>query len=299
MKTLLFIFNSRAGKGTIRSRLAGILDAFVAEGWLPTCCPTRSRADATRLARELGPSYDRVVCSGGDGTLHEVIEGLMGVPEDQRPPIGYIPAGTTNDFARNLNLPRGMEKMAHLAVTGDPCYVDIGRLNDAYFIYVTAFGAFTDVSYSTPQEVKNTLGHLAYLLQGATEIGNLQSHNMTVEYDGGQVSGEFIFGMVTNTVSVAGMLDLTPQKVVLDDGILEALLVKTPQNPVEANAAVMALATGNFSDPSTGLIFLRSSQFHIKAEKPVPMTVDGEFGGNHTDCVIAAVNRPVRIVCGK
>lgn len=298
MKTLLFIYNSHAGKGQIRSKLAGILDAFVEEGWLVTACPTLGRGDATKLAHDLGPNYDRIVCSGGDGTLHEVIEGLMGLPKSARPPIGYIPAGTTNDFARNLSLPRGMEKMAHTAAAGFPRPVDIGRLNDAYFIYVAAFGAFTDVSYNTPQGFKNMFGHLAYVLKGASELGNLKSYQLRVEHDGGVEEGSFIYGMVSNTVSVGGVLGLPKEEVALDDGLLEAILVREPQNAAQLSAALLALSSQSYT-PESGVIGLHSSHYRVTCDEAVPLTLDGEFGGEHREAEIAAVNQPIQIVYGK
>ena len=172
--------------------------------------PTQGKADATYTAAWLGGEFDRLVCCGGDGTLHEVVTGLMEV--SHRPELGYIPAGTTNDYSRNLKLPKGYEAMAAAAAEGVPRPVDIGRFNDRYFVYVAAFGAFTDVAYDTPQQVKNMFGHLAYVLEGISRLGNLKGYQARVEYDGGVLEEEFIFGMVSNTVSVGGMLGLPPTR---------------------------------------------------------------------------------------
>lgn len=298
MKKLLFIYNPHAGTGRLAGKLSNVLDAFAGAGWLVTVWPTQGRGDATTAARELGPKFDRIVCSGGDGTLHEVIEGLMAVPAEKRPPIGYIPAGTTNDFARNLSLPRSMEKMAATAAAGVPRPVDIGRFNESYFIYVAAFGAFTDVSYNTPQGFKNTFGHLAYVLKGASELGNLKSYHLKVEHDDGELEGDFIYGMVSNTVSVGGVLGLPSDEVALDDGKLEAILVKVPKTPGELSAALLALSSQSYS-PESGVIGLHSSRFLVSGEHPVPITLDGEYGGDHNRAEIAAVPRPVSIVYGK
>ena len=169
MKKLLFLYNTHAGKGLLKSRLAAVQDALAAAGWDVTIHPTQGAGDATAVAAARAGEFDRIVCSGGDGTLHEVVAGLMGL--ENRPEVGYIPAGTTNDFAKNLSLPRGMEAMARVAAAGVPRPVDIGSFNDRYFIYVAAFGAFTDVAYSTPQPVKNIFGHLAYVLEGGHPPG--------------------------------------------------------------------------------------------------------------------------------
>ena len=171
MKKLLFIYNPHAGKGQVRNKAGDIINAFTRSGCLCTAYPTQAPGDAARAARELAAEYDRVAVCGGDGTLHEVVAGLMELPESARPPIGYLPAGTTNDYARNLNLPKGFEDMAALAATGEPRAVDIGRLGSHYFIYVAAFGAFTDVAYNTPPQFKNALGHLAYFCRDGGVAG--------------------------------------------------------------------------------------------------------------------------------
>lgn len=221
MKKLLFLYNTHAGKGLLKSRLAAVQDALAAAGWDVTIHPTQGAGDATAVAAARAGEFDRIVCSGGDGTLHEVVAGLMGL--ENRPEVGYIPAGTTNDFAKNLSLPRGMEAMARVAAAGVPRPVDIGSFNDRYFIYVAAFGAFTDVAYSTPQPVKNIFGHLAYVLEGATRLGSIQAYPLTVEHDGGVEEGGFCYGMVSNTVSVGGFKGMPAEPVRLDDGLFEVV----------------------------------------------------------------------------
>ena len=204
MKKLLFIYNLHAGKGTLRGRLAPILDALTAE-WDVTVHPTRGPGDATVVARDRAEEFDRIVCSGGDGTLHEVVSGLMALPQEKRPVVGYIPAGSTNDFAKNLDLPHTLEALAEVAAAGVPRPVDVGRFNDADFLYVAAFGAFTALAYTTPQQAKNLLGHLAYVLPSVTRLGTIQPYSMTLEYDGGTLTDSFCLGLVSNTLSVAGI----------------------------------------------------------------------------------------------
>ena len=298
MEKLLFIYNPHAGRGQVRGKLAGVLNAFTRAGCLCTAYPTQGPGDAARCAREWAPGFDRIACCGGDGTLHEVVAGLMELPEGSRPPIGYLPAGTTNDFARNLKLPRGMEEMAALAASGEPRPVDIGQLGENWFIYVAAFGLFTDVAYNTPQQFKNTFGHLAYVLKGVSELGSLKSYSLKVEHDGGTLEGEYLYGMVSNTISVGGILGLPSDEVVLDDGLLELVLVEKPRTVAQLNAVVMALARQEYTVES-GVVGLHSSRFHITCTEPVPFTLDGEFGGKHTETEIAAVNTPIRIVYGK
>ncbi len=298
MEKLLFIYNPHAGRGQVRGKLAGVLNAFTRAGCLCTAYPTQSPGDAARAARELGPQFDRIACCGGDGTLHEVISGLMELPQGSRPPVGYLPAGTTNDYARNLKLPKGMEEMATLAASGEPRPVDIGRLGEEWFIYVAAFGAFTDVAYNTPQQFKNTFGHLAYVLKGASELGSLKSYQLKVEHDGGTLEGEYLYGMVSNTISVGGILGLPSDEVSLDDGLLELVLVEKPKTVAQLNAVILALAKQEY-DTESGVVGLHSSHFRITCAEKVPFTLDGEFGGEHTGAELAAVNTPVRIVYGK
>lgn len=298
MKKLLFIYNPHAGRGQAGGKLAGILDAFTRAGWLTTAYPTQSSGDALRITKEMAAGFDRVACCGGDGTLHEVVNGLMALPEGARPPLGYIPTGTTNDYARNLSLPPEMEDMATLAVSGTPRAVDVGRMGEEHFIYVAAFGAFTTVAYDTPQQFKNILGHLAYVLKGAAELAGLKSYRLRLEYDGGVREGDYLFGMVSNTVSVGGILGLPAEEVVLDDGLLEAVLVEMPESMSDLNNAILALARHEYGEDS-GVIGLHSSHFHITCEEAVPFTLDGEFGGDHQEVAIDAVHTPVRIVFGE
>lgn len=297
MQRILFIYNPHAGKGQVRGKLGGILNAFAKAGCLTTVWPTRGRGDATVGARTAA-DYDRVVCCGGDGTLHEVVVGLLDLPKESRPPLGYIPSGTTNDFARNLSLPRTMEARAGVAVTGQARPVDIGRLGDQYFIYVAAFGAFSETAYSTPQEMKNALGHLAYVLKGIEELGNLKSWHLTVEHDGGVLEGDFLYGMVSNTVSVGGLIGLPAEEVSLEDGLLEGIFVRTPTSAQELNAVIRGLARQEYSE-ETGVIGFHSSRFRITSAEPMTITLDGEFGGEHTEMDISAVNTPISVVYGQ
>lgn len=296
MDKLLFLYNLHAGKGMLRGKLAPILDALT-EHWDVTVYPTRGPGDATDTARARAGEFKRIVCSGGDGTLHEVVSGLMTLPEGERPEVGYIPAGTTNDFAKNLSLPGTLNEAAAVAAAGAPRPVDIGTFNDQSFLYVAAFGAFTDVAYNTPQQAKNLLGHLAYVMEGATRLGSIQPHPMTVEYDGGTVSDGFCYGMVSNTISVGGFKGTPAQPVALDDGLFEVALVRQPQNPLQLQGIFKALA--NMADDEGGLVTcFRTSKLRIVSQEPLDWTLDGEFGGTHRQAEIINRKRAVTIVHG-
>ena len=297
MKKLLFIYNTHAGKGLLRSKLAEVLEALTAE-WDVTVHPTRGAGDAAALAARRAGEFQRIVCAGGDGTLHEVVNGLMALPSQARPAVGYIPAGTTNDFSKNLSLPRGMGAMARTAAAGVPRPVDIGKFNGEHFIYVAAFGAFTDVSYNTPQPVKNLLGRTAYMLESVTRIASIQSYPLTVEHDGGVEVGGYCYGMVSNTVSVGGFKGMPAQPVELDDGIFEVVLVRQPENPLQLQAVIRALLT--MSPDEGGLVTsYRTSRLKITCGQELPWTLDGEYGGSPREAEILNCQKAVSIVYGK
>ena len=296
MKRLLFIYNPQAGKGLIKPHLANVVDTFTKAGYLVTVWPTQGKADAAHVAARQGWWYDRVVCCGGDGTLSETVSGLLTL--DTPPVLGYIPAGTTNDFAKNLGLPRGVEKAAAVAAEGTPRPCDMGRFNDRTFVYVAAFGAFTDVSYNTPQPVKNLLGRTAYMLESVTRIASIQSYPLTVEHDGGVEAGGYCYGMVSNTVSVGGFKGTPAQPVALDDGLFEVALVRQPQNPLQLQGIFKALA--NMADDEGGLVTsYRTSRLKITCEQELPWTLDGEFGGAPKTAEILNCQKAVSIVYGK
>lgn len=297
MKTLLFIYNTHAGKGLVGVHLANILANLCAK-WRVTVHPTRGAGDATAITKEIGENFDRIVCSGGDGTLHEVVEGLLALPIEKRPPVGYIPGGTTNDFAQNLNLPRTMRKMAVVAAAGTPRPVDIGRFNDDTFVYVAAFGAFTDVAYNTPQQFKSVFGHLAYVLEGAARIGSIRAYYMRVEHDNGVEEGEFIYGMVSNTVSVGGFKTVNADQVRLDDGLFEVVLVRKPTNAQQLQAIVRGLIQTNPEACGDAVLSLRTSHLDINCVNPLPWTLDGEYGGDHKAAHIKNQSQAVTIVYG-
>ncbi|MFQ9209602.1 MAG: diacylglycerol/lipid kinase family protein, partial [Clostridium fessum] len=237
MKKMLFIINPRSGKEQIRSRLLEILDSFVKAGYGPSVYITQGPKDAEYQAAR-AKTKELVVCSGGDGTLNEVVSGLMTITPEKRPELGYIPSGSTNDFASSLGLPKNMRKAAQTAALGKPFLVDVGVFGkNRYFVYVAAFGAFTEVSYSTPQETKNILGHQAYMLEAIKRLTGLKSYRMrlTWEHLGEQreLEEEFILGMVTNTTSIGGFKGLVGMDVALDDGEFEVLLVRKPRTPLD------------------------------------------------------------------
>ena len=296
MKKLLFVYNPRAGKEMLKPRLSDVLDIFVKAGYEVTVHPTQAYRDAYYQIKEYEVGkYDLIACSGGDGTIDEVATGMMKRREMGKDvvPVGYIPAGTTNDFAKSLHIPRKPLAAADNAVKGVPFPCDIGKFNDSVFVYIAAFGIFTDVSYETDQAVKNVLGHMAYILEGAKRIFNIPSYKIKVEHDGEVIEDEFIFGMVTNSRSVGGFSNMVGKNIVFDDGLFEVTLIKRPRNPMELNNIMVSLLNRDID--TNAMYCFRTSRLEITSTEPLPWTLDGEYGGTHTKVVIENICRGMDI----
>ena len=298
MKKLLYIYNPAAGRKTAKINLSGVLEVFARQGYEITVHPTKERGDATAAARDQGPNYDRVVCCGGDGTLNETVRGLLALPREMRPVLGYIPAGTTNDFSRTLELPKTPAELAEVAGEGVPRLIDVGEACGNPFTYVAAFGLFTDVSYSTPQVSKNLLGHFAYVLEGAGKLGNIPSYHMKVTtLDGQEVEDDFIYGMVGNTVSVGGLVNLPRDKVCLDDGRFEVILIRQPRSGKDWQSILSALTTLELAEDGAVTGFA-AGEITFTCDTPVAWTVDGEFGGEQEVTVIHNHTQALTMACG-
>lgn len=295
MKELLFIYNPTSGKGRVAEGLSAILDVCTKAGWLTTVYPTQSKGDASRIAREMGGRFERVICAGGDGTLSEVVTGLMDL--EQPPLLGYIPFGSTNDCATTLNLPKLPTQAALIAAQdGIPRESDIGKLNGKPFVYVAAFGAFTQVAYETSQDLKNTFGHLAYLMEGFTSLPSITPYHIRVEYDGNVLEDDFYFGMVSNAYSIGGIKLPAKEHVVLDDGLFEVDLVKKPVSIADVANGFQAL-TGS---TSSGMrVHFKASHLTFTCDRPLPWTIDGEFGGNESVNEVVNCQKALTIIRGR
>lgn len=290
-KKLLFIYNPKAGKAKIRNKLADILDIFADAGYELTVYPTRSRGDARHIMEVRSRDYDLVVCSGGDGTLDETVTGM--IESGFRTPIGYIPAGSTNDFGGSLSLPKNMIRAAEIVVEGRSFPCDIGAFNEDVFVYVAAFGILAEISYETDQDAKNLLGHTAYLLEGMKRLSSLKSFPMRVSYEDKIIVEDFIFGMVTNSLSVGGFKNITGKDVKLDDGLFEVTLIKRPKNPIELNNIIVSLLNRNID---TDVMYsFRTARLNLESTDPVPWTLDGENGGSHKSVKIQNICKAVEI----
>lgn len=292
-RRLLFIYNPKAGKAQIKNHLFKIIDIFAKTGYEVTVHPTQYSGDATDTVAAQGERYDLIVCCGGDGTLDEVVAGCQRVKK--RLPIGYIPAGSTNDFARSIGIPIKMSDAAKVAVSGQVFPIDIGLFNEKTFVYVAAFGVFADVTYQTEQELKNAIGYAAYILEGMKLLPSIKSHHMIVEcLEGRRIEDDFVLGMVTNSLSVGGFSNLTDPKTELDDGVFEVLLIKLPQNPIEFNSVIASLLNRDFTSPL--LVSIKTAKVKIMSDETISWTLDGEFGGQTNEVEIVNLNRAVDIV---
>lgn len=292
-KKLMLILNPAAGRGEGLVSLGSVLQVLSGGGYLPTVFYTSGVGEATSLVKEYGGEYDCVTCIGGDGTLSETVAGLAQI--ENPPLLGYIPQGTANDVATTLNLSRIPVTAAKTIISGVPVELDVGRFNkNDYFTYIAAFGAFTDVSYETPRESKNTLGHLAYVLNAMGKLPRLTHHRVKVEYDGGKMEDQFVFGSVSNSTSVAGFVKLTDNGVKLDDGLFEVILIKRPANVIEMNQIVSAVLAHNYS--GNKVIMLQSKNVKFTFRRPVKWTRDGEAGGAHKEVICENIHSPIRIM---
>lgn len=273
-KTLMLIVNPRAGRSRSLAPLLNAISLFSEADYLVSLRQTTAQGDATRFVRENGAAFDRIVCCGGDGTLNETVTGLMDLPVP--PPLGYIPGGSTNDFAASLHLSDQPAEVAKQILDSSGKKLDVGTFNGRPFVYVASFGAFTKASYSAPQSAKNDLGHLAYILEGVKDLSTLRPYEATVTADGETFSGSFLFGAVTNATSVGGLMKLPEDQVVLDDGRFELLLIPNPKSPLDLQALLRSLLLQDYT--GDGVIFRHASDIVVETPESFPWTLDGEYG---------------------
>lgn len=283
MKKLLLLINPNAGKGGYKNGLGDALNVLYKGGYLPTVFFTSRPGEATEIIARNGAAYDMIACMGGDGTLSEVVSGMMALPCP--PPLGYMPKGTANDVASTLKLSRDPAKAAVTIVGGNLLPMDVGRYgSDGYFTYIAAFGAFTDVSYETTQEAKQALGHLAYVMEGMSRLPKLTHHRVRVEYDDGVITEDLVFGGVANSTSLAGLVKLDDNMVELGDGLFEVILVRNPTNIASMSDIFKGIINRQYNNQS--VVVLHSRKIRFTFDEPVAWTRDGESGGIHRDILL-------------
>ena len=295
-KKALVLINKSAGMGKAGADTLNIATRLAENGYEPIIYPIIPGTDLT--SEEIIKKYDgelsMILCSGGDGTLNHVMNAMMELKE--KPILSYVPAGSTNDFAKGLGIPSVRSKAVDVAVNGTPFTYDVGMINGRYFNYVAAFGAFSKVSYATDQDLKNVLGYAAYVISAIAELPqNIgYSCHMKIEADGVFEEGDYIFGAVSNSASVAGMTLFAGDDIKQDDGQMELLLIKIPKNLADFNGILSALAVREPDNPH--ITYRQVSKVHITSEEEVEWTIDGEFGGAYTETNIEVVNKAITIM---
>jgi len=291
-KKLMLLVNPYSGRGISKTTLGDIVTQFAERDFVVSVFLTKVRSVAAIVSDNAG-DYDMIVCVGGDGTLSDVVTGLMQMPLEKRPPIGYIPMGTANDMATTLALSRDLNTAVDTILDGPLVDLDVGSYNGQTFTYIAAFGAFTGISYSTPQSAKRALGHLAYVVSGLAGFADIKPKKVRVEYDEGVIEDSFIFGGVTNTTSVAGLVRLRSPNIDLSDGKFEVILVRNPVKLRDLMEIVSAITTNAYYSDNIRLIQTSHAKFTF--EEPVAWTRDGENGGTHREIVIENHAKAIQI----
>ena len=293
MKKMLFVLNPNAGMRKAAKNLADILSVFNRAEYDVRVYVTARQGDAIEAVGRLAPGMDLVVCSGGDGTFNETITGLM--LTGQELPVGYIPAGSTNDFAATLGLSSDCLEAARDIVEGVPVQYDVGLFGHRYFSYVASFGAFTKASYSTPQSAKKLLGHVAYVLEGMQELSQIRKHHVKLTLDHGQVlEDDYLFGAICNATSVGGIMTLDPNQVDLQDGKFEVLLIRAPRTLQEIPECLLAVQKQQYN--SAMMTFRAASHILVEADPEMPWTLDGEKEEGHASVEVRNLHQVLTII---
>jgi len=293
LKKMLFILNPCAGMRKASKVLAEILSVFNRADYDVRVYVTAESGDAVDAVKQMAPEMDLVVCCGGDGTFNETVTGMLQAGLEL--PIGYIPAGSTNDFASSLQLPADPVEAARRIVAGSPCPYDAGRFGERYFSYVASFGAFTKASYSTPQSAKNLLGHIAYVLEGMQELPQLRKHHVKLTLDGEEVlEDDYVFGAICNSTSVGGVMTLDPGQVDLQDGKFEVLLIRAPKNFQEISESLLAVQRQQYNNSM--MTFRSASCIAVEAEPDMLWTLDGEKEEGHEQVEVQILHRAIKLL---
>lgn len=293
MKKMLFVMNPYAGVRRAARYLTDILAVFNRAGYEVITHMTASTGDAREVVRTRAAGMDLVVCCGGDGTLNETVSGLLMAGLDI--PVGYIPAGSTNDFASSLKLSTNTVQAAKDIVEGEPVEYDVGRFGERYFAYVASFGAFTKSSYATPQNVKNALGHMAYVLESISELSQVRNVHVRMELEDQIIEDDFLFGAISNSTSVGGILTLDPNQVDMGDGLFEIFLVRAPKNLTEISECIQALSSQRYNDCAM-ITFCSAQKVKVIADPGMPWTLDGEKDDGRAEVLVENVHHAIRLM---
>lgn len=294
-KKLLLLLNPYAGKVEMKSKLLEVVNLLTLAGFDVTVHPSKYSGEIIDYLAENAQNFDNIICSGGDGTLNETINGIL--KGKGKPLLGYIPTGTVNDFASSLDIPKDILEATQNILDGEPFTCDIGEMNGAYFSYVAAFGTFTDVSYQTSQQSKNLLGKTAYILEGIKQVTNIHSYPLKIEVNGKTVEDNFFFGMITNSHSVGGFNLLKNQDISMSDGLLEVTFVKAPKNPLDIPAIINSIL--RMEPDQKHVISFKTTEIKITAQEKIPWTLDGEWGKDHKEVIVKIHPQAINIIVPK
>ena len=292
-KKALLIINPCAGRRKLKPQLVDIANLFTRGGLETTMYTTTCKGDAERMAATLGKNYDIIVCRGGDGTFSEVVNGVMKL--EKRPPLGYIPSGTTNDLAKTLGLPPNTQKCIKTILRNQALRNDVGKFNDTYFAYTASFGAFSECSYSTPQKLKNVMGHSAYMYEATRAVKNIKPIHAKVKCEEYEDEDDYIFGTVSNSYSLGGVVKLNPHTVGLNDGEFEVMLIKKPEDVKTWTSTITSIITKNYDERYIKFFRTGHIEFEFDEENPPAWTTDGEFAGTPVKLTIDNIQNAIRI----
>ncbi len=293
IKNAALIINPKAGKQISEEKANEISSLLKERGYKTDVYFTEHRSHASEISQNCAADYDVIICCGGDGTLNETVSGIVNTIDP--PPLGYIPTGTTNDFAKTLKLTKNLPAAANIISAEKATLLDVGLLNkEKYFTYIASFGAFTKVSYETPQSVKNKFGHLAYIMDGIKSIGEIRPHKATVTADGRIYSGDYVFGAVSNSVSIGGILNYRTNDVILDDGMFELLLIKVPKDHNDWSITAKNIFEQRFDEG--GIVFTHAKKIAFEFEEDIPFTTDGEYAGTFKHIAIENLNKKLKLL---
>lgn len=294
MKKILFVYNPVAGKGNIKNKLSKIIEAFSSDENTLITYATKANNDAYHHIVQFGQQFDRIICSGGDGTLNETINACMEIAYKGK--LGYIPTGTVNDFSKSIKMETNLDRLLDNFNTEIHFQsIDVGKLNERYFVYVAAFGSVSEVSYSTPQNTKNSIGKVAYILEGLKKLTRQDKIHMRIEYDDGIIEDDFCLGLITNSLFIGGMNFFKEDEISLDDGYFECIFIKYPKGPITLNQTLFDITTRNFENTDKMYAF-KTKTLRITSKKKVKWTVDGEYGGTYKDATITNYQKAITIL---
>lgn len=291
----LLIVNPNSGKKKPKNTLSDVINEFNKNNFNLCVYVSKNKQDTINTVMQTSDNYDIIICYGGDGTFNNVVTGITF--NDNRPLLGYIPAGTTNDIALSLGLSKNNVQAAKDIILGAPFYYDLGVFNDKKFLYIAAFGFLTGVSYTTPQSLKNIFGRPAYFLESIKQLTNIKSYHVKIKYDEKSLEGDFIFGSISNSTSIAGAIKLKETKVKFDDGLFEVLLIKKPKSILEFINIITNLSKQNLDDEN--IIFFQTSNLKISSDTDLHWCLDGEDGGYFKNADILNMQKDIKLIINK